>query len=83
MMLTEHHTMMVKAMVNMTNGHTQVKMSVLPGSPFDADLEHDIKWAMSDTASVAADQFVHEFGWKVSGRDEHDAQGALHNDGKG
>jgi len=53
-MLREHRTMMVKTMANMTNGHTQVKMSV----PFDTDLENDIEWAMSNTAPVAADRFV-------------------------
>jgi len=42
----------------MTNRHTQVKMSVLPGSPFDTDLENDIEWAMSNTAPAAADRFV-------------------------
>ena len=47
MMLSEHHTMMVKAMANMTNEHTQVKMSVLPGTPFNTDLEHDIEWTMT------------------------------------
>ena len=94
MMLTEHRTMMEKAMADMTNGHTQVKMSVLPGSPFNAELEHDIEWAMSVTAPAASDRFVHgcsiasvksrlSLDGKFQGGDAHDAHGAPHNDGKG
>ena len=44
-MLKEHRMMMCKAMADLKNEHTTVKMNVLPGTPSFDDLDHDIEYS--------------------------------------